>query len=280
MNIAASYTYSGLRPDIERHLSVIGKRATNNAGENIFSKITLSSAEWTILTQYMQQASQNVVAVIEQFVSGYTETDTGVSFNVTNTRWNDPNTPSFVATFSPAYKKYVVMYTLAEYLSMNFPEYAKKYYDAAQQALTAIIRLVFFKAPVPESDATGPSSTVEPKVPFYTKRDTVQTSQFDFYVPLSFVINTAEKWGTITITHYNVNSSGEQTESTSSISMYRNNETTPLFQSGNSFTGHTTIGSSGVAYLIENQNSIGENVVFKYTSSARNLLVISWTEQD
>ena len=150
-------TYSSIYPEIQRHLSVIGKRAANKAGENIFSAVTVSSAEKPIFDQYIQQAAQNAVAAIERFVSAYTEGTSSITFLVTNTRWNDPSTPSFVGAFAPSFRKYVIMYATAEYLSMCFPEYAKKYYEAAIAALTAIIRLVFFKAPPASNGPVTPS---------------------------------------------------------------------------------------------------------------------------
>lgn len=225
MNVPISFSYTEYLPEIQRHFSVIGKRTYNNAGDNIFSKITLSSAETPILTQYMQQASQNVVAAIEQFVSAYVESATGVTFNVTNTRWNDPTTPSFVAAFDPAFKKYVVMYTVAEYLSMNFPELAKKYFDAALQALQAIIRLVFFKAPPAAANADSPSSDITQRVEFTPPLSDGVALYFE--IPKEAVIGPYSNFGNLRM---NIIRDGEELTDDDEVSVayYRTNNTPVL----------------------------------------------------
>ena len=150
----------------------------------MFSAVTLSSAEKDILAQYMQQGSENVVAAIEQFVSSYNETPTSVAFYVTNTRWNDPNTPSFYPAFMKAFNSYLINYTLSEYLSMNFPELAKKYLQTSLNFLTAIIHLVFFKAPPTPSNSEGPS--VEAQIIKNTFNiGTASEPEYAFYVPMT-----------------------------------------------------------------------------------------------
>lgn len=188
MTVSINVTFTTLFPDIQRHLSIIGKRLHNNKGENLFSAVTLSSAEKDILALYMQQGAQNVVAVIEQFVSNYIESTTKVAFHVTNTRWNDPNTPNFYPAFIKAFNSYLINYTLSEYLGMNFPELAKKYTQASLNYLTAIIQLVVFKAPPAPSDSEGPS--VQAQLIKTTVNIGSQTSpQYVFHVPLTDFTN-------------------------------------------------------------------------------------------
>lgn len=184
MTVSINVTFANLYPDIQRHLSIIGKRLHNTKGENMFSAVTLSSAEKDIMAQYMQQGAENVVAAIQQFVSSYNETATSVAFYVTNTRWNDPNTPSFYPAFIKAFNSYLINYTLSEYLSMNFPELAKKYIQAALNFLTALIHLVFFKAPPAPCNSEGPSvqaQIVKGTVNIGTEDD----PYYDFHVPLT-----------------------------------------------------------------------------------------------
>lgn len=184
MTVSINVAFSSLYPDIQRHLSLIGKRLHNKNGENMFSAVTLSSAEKDIMAQYMQQGAENVVAAIQQFVSSYNETTTSVAFYVTNTRWNDPNTPSFYPAFIKAFNSYLINYTLSEYLSMNFPELAKKYIQAALNFLTALIHLVFFKAPPAPCNSEGPSvlaQIVKTTVSIGTESDPF----YAFYVPLT-----------------------------------------------------------------------------------------------
>lgn len=187
MTVSINVTFANLYPDIQRHLSLIGKRLHNKNGENMFSAVTLSSAEKDIMAQYMQQGAENVVAAIQQFVSNYIETTTGVTFHVTNTRWNDIQAPNFYPAFIKAFNSYLINYTLSEYLSMNFPELAKKYIQAALNFLTALIHLVFFKAPPAPSDGEQPSVDVsglliiKNTVNIGTESDPF----YAFYVPLT-----------------------------------------------------------------------------------------------
>lgn len=184
MTVSINVTFSSLYPDIQRHLSLIGKRLHNKNGENMFSAVTLSSAEKDIMAQYMQQGAENVVAAIQQFVSSYNETATSVAFYVTNTRWNDPNTPSFYPAFIKAFNSYLINYTLSEYLSMNFPELAKKYIQAALNFLTALIHLVFFKAPPVPSNSEQPS--VQAQIVKKTVNIGTESEPFyAFHVPLT-----------------------------------------------------------------------------------------------
>jgi hypothetical protein len=66
-------TISTVISAIKRHLSIIGKRLYNKEGKNMFSDITLSSAEDTqILTQYITTSAQNVEALLKQFITAST----------------------------------------------------------------------------------------------------------------------------------------------------------------------------------------------------------------
>lgn len=245
-------SYSNAYPDVKRHLSTIGKRTANKAGENIFSMITLSSAEEPILQQYIQQATHNVVAAIEQFVSNYSENTTGVTFKVTNTRWKDPTTPDFVGTFAYSFKKYVVMYTVAEYLSMNFPELAQKYFDAALQALQAIIRLVFFKAPQTAADVVRTLS-------FGTTP--IGQSSYEFVVPTDSLIGMIVQnvGARVTIMR-------GIAEASADVVVRRDDGSTALFpgtSSHNSFTGHDDYDITNAQYISANKSAIGTFIHYK-----------------
>ena len=79
-------TVSTIISAIKRHLSIIGKRLYNKDGKNMFSDITLSSAEDTqILTQYIHAAAQDVEAVLKQLITASTYGET-ISMTIQNTR--------------------------------------------------------------------------------------------------------------------------------------------------------------------------------------------------
>lgn len=136
-------TVSTIISAIKRHLSIIGKRLYNKDGKNMFSDITLSSAEDTqILTQYIHAAAQDVEAVLKQLITASTYGAT-ISMTIQNTRGDsdfETRTKDFV-------ESYVTLTAVGEYLSMMHPDIAQKYQRDAQQRLEMLIAYVFYKKP-------------------------------------------------------------------------------------------------------------------------------------
>ena len=136
-------TVSTIISAIKRHLSIIGKRLYNKDGKNMFSDITLSSAEDTqILTQYIHAAAQDVEAVLKQLITASTYGAT-ISMTIQNTRGDsdfETRTKDFV-------ESYVTLKAVGEYLSMMHPDIAQKYQRDAQQRLEMLIAYVFYKKP-------------------------------------------------------------------------------------------------------------------------------------
>jgi len=284
MNVHIALSFQSVTPDIRQHLAVIGKRQTDSDSNSLFAAITLSSNELPLLSQYIQQAAQNVVSAIDRFVSAYTETDSEVAFDVTNTRWNDPNTPSFVEAFPRSFRKYCIMYTVAEYLSMNFPELAHKYYEAALAALNAIIRLVFFKAPPTPANASIINDTsVTQEVKFTPTA--IGTSKYEVAVPTATILAILRRHSSLTI---KIQRDVEQqdhtivTQDTTEVelTMKKNDGSTNLLGNNNTFTTpHELAGQ--IVSRIENANP-GENIRFRPTTStallATDTFLISYNE--
>ena len=136
-------TVSTIISAIKRHLSIIGKRLYNKDGKNMFSDITLSSAEDTqILTQYIHAAAQDVEAVLKQLITASTYGET-ISMTIQNTRGDsdfETRTKDFV-------ESYVTLTAVGEYLSMMHPDIAQKYQRDAKQRLEMLIAYVFYKKP-------------------------------------------------------------------------------------------------------------------------------------
>lgn len=136
-------TVSTIISAIKRHLSIIGKRLYNKDGKNMFSDITLSSAEDTqILTQYIHAAAQDVEAVLKQLITASTYGAT-ISMTIQNTRGDsdfETRTKDFV-------ESYVTLTAVGEYLSMMHPDIAQKYQRDAKQRLEMLIAYVFYKKP-------------------------------------------------------------------------------------------------------------------------------------
>lgn len=129
---------------IKRHLSIIGKRLYNKEGKNMFSDITLSSAEdQQILKQYISASAQDVEAVLKQFITGTTYNDSTITINIRNTRGDS----DFETRTQDLATSYVTLNSVGEYLSMVHPDIAQKYQRDAQQRMEMLIAYVFYKKP-------------------------------------------------------------------------------------------------------------------------------------
>jgi hypothetical protein len=148
-----SFTIDSVIADVKRHLSIIGKRLYTKEGKNLFSDITLSSAEdRQILTQYITASAQDVEAMLNKFISSSTY-DTSVTMDIENTRGD--------ADFSTRAKDFIVSFvtlsTVGEYLSMAHPDIAQKYQADARQRMEALIGYVIYKT-APASASANPLS--------------------------------------------------------------------------------------------------------------------------
>ena len=150
--MAQTINLSGVPSDIKKHLSIIGKRLYDKDGKNLFSNITVSSAEDGIFTHYVSAAAQNIAGAIAQFVTNYSDT----SITVNDARWD-----SQVATaLSKAAQSYALLFSVGEYLAMTHPELAEKYYRDAQGMMNTIIATAYHKDPPSASSSIGGSATV------------------------------------------------------------------------------------------------------------------------
>lgn len=140
----ATISLTGISGDIKRHLSIIGKRLYDKEGKNLFSNITVSTAEQPstgvgIFDQYIAAAAQNIAGALAQFVTSYSDT----SITVEGTRWN----AQLTASVQNAAKSYAILFTVGEYLAMTHPELAEKYYRDAQGMMNTIITTTYHKNP-------------------------------------------------------------------------------------------------------------------------------------
>ena len=151
-------TISTVISAIKRHLSTIGKRLYHKEGKNMFSDITLSSAEDTqILTQYINSSAQDIEAVLKQFITASTYNGTTIAMTITNTR-GDSDFDTRVQALSDSY---VTLNSIGEYLSMVHPDLAQKYQRDAQQKIEALVGYVFYKkTPTATADPLAATSSV------------------------------------------------------------------------------------------------------------------------
>lgn len=138
--------FSSLKPDIKRHLSVIGKRAKDGEGKNIFSDITTSTAEDPIFDRYVSEAVQNLAGALNIFVTDYTET----SLTIDAERWND----ELIDALEKACLSYATLYSVYQYLSMTRPDMSEKYAAEVVGKLDNVITLAYHKEQPNQSESS------------------------------------------------------------------------------------------------------------------------------
>ena len=151
-------TISTLISAIKRHLSIIGKRLYTKEGKNLFSDVTLSSAEDTnILTQYINSSAQDIEALLKQLVTASTYNGTTIAITITNTR-GDADFDTRVKDLS---ESYITLNSVGEYLSMVHPDIAQKYQRDARQKVESLVSYVFYKkTPTATADPLAATSSV------------------------------------------------------------------------------------------------------------------------
>lgn len=148
--------FNNIKAAVKRHLSIIGKRMYSKDGKNMFSDITVSSAEDPIFEQYITAGAQNVEALLRQLVTSYTTTSNAITISLTNTRGSE----DFDTRCGELITTYITLFTIGEYLAMAHPELAEKYRVDAANAIMSLQIYAFHKNPPSQdrhsySDVTG-----------------------------------------------------------------------------------------------------------------------------
>lgn len=162
--MAAVKIYLGtLKAEVKKHLSVIGKRTYTKDGQNMFSNITVSTAEDPIIDNYLSIASQAVYALIHPFVKTWSigtnelTHELELSVELENTR----NDADFQAKAKDYIESFMVLSATGDYLAMTHPDIAQKYKADTTGAMQSLLMYVFYKKPVtPTADPLSPSVTV------------------------------------------------------------------------------------------------------------------------
>lgn len=153
-----TFTIADIRTAIKRHLSTIGKRLYTKEGKNMFSDVTLSSAEDTnMLNQYINASAQDVESVLKQFVTTSTYSDSSIVMAVSNMRGDT----DFDSRTKALAESYITLNSVGEYLSMMHPDIAQKYQRDARQRIESLVSYVFYKkTPTATADPLAASSSV------------------------------------------------------------------------------------------------------------------------
>ena len=153
--------YTDLYAVVERSLSIIAKRSTDDKGNLLFDNITLGSRETELIYDYFRSAITSIATDLRQYVTQFTLSATG--FNMTITLYDDAN-PQLQATILQAIKDYIVAFALYSWFTISAPRIYEKYLGDANIFRGYLIGQVFHRQrpqsmPDPLAPRTDPSDT-------------------------------------------------------------------------------------------------------------------------
>ena len=152
-------TYSELYGVMERSLSIIAKRSTDENGNLLFKDITFGSREKELANDYFRSAIVALAADLRQFVS--LETQSTTAFTITISLYEDHN-DDLEATITQAIKDYIVTYALYSWFVITAPRIYEKYLAESERYRSYIKDQVFHRQrpdslPKPLRQRTDPS---------------------------------------------------------------------------------------------------------------------------
>jgi hypothetical protein len=136
-------SFNTLKQAIKRHLSIIGKRMYDKEGKNLFTNITVSTAEDPIFEQYITAGAQNIESMLRQLVTSYSVTSSTITIVLKNTR----GTSDFDTRCGEMITTYITLFAVGEYLAMVHPELAEKYREDMSGAIQSILQYAYYKEP-------------------------------------------------------------------------------------------------------------------------------------
>ena len=148
MTTTITFNYSELAAKVDRQLSIVGKRSTDENGKLIFTDITLGTNEKELINDYIRQAVLDIAAETAAFI---TDSETNITLTFPDNH-NDQLDP-FIQKSCDAY---CVSFALWSWFTITAPRIADRYLEDCKRQLAAIIRLIHDKmAPAtPEDDGT------------------------------------------------------------------------------------------------------------------------------
>lgn len=149
MNV--TLTYTELYDTVERSLSVIGKRSTDDNGNRLFADITLGSREVPLIYDYFRQAVIDLATELSAFVTEVKDVQQGESVTLSFPTNHESSLNTFI---TKSCKAYCVSYALHSWFTVTAPRLSDKYLKDCTRQLAAVIRLSHEKK-APEASATS-----------------------------------------------------------------------------------------------------------------------------
>lgn len=144
--------FSTLAEAVNRSLAIVAKRMRNEDGKTVFSDMTLSTAEQPLLYDYFRDAIVLLNTTTQHFITDTLFSDEMETPSVTLTFPNNHNN-AMNTTITVALTSFCVAYAVYAWLSVVNPAIVKRYEEAMQEKLDALVQLIFHKAP-PQSSYT------------------------------------------------------------------------------------------------------------------------------
>lgn len=131
-----SFLYNDIESSVLQAVSIIGKRLSDKNGNSLFGNTTLSSAEQSILEEYIKNAANILAGELAPLATVYTDND---NIHIEAERFDVHNTNSF----GDAVSSFVVTYVIYMVLSLTNAEQAKMYEASMNRHLSETIKVVF-----------------------------------------------------------------------------------------------------------------------------------------
>ena len=135
-----SLDYNKLLEKVERSLSIIGKRMTNDKGELLFKDITVGSREKEIIKDYFRQGVIDLSTALSGFIVA--SSDEGFTFELNLPDNHDHAIEQYIQQSCEAY---CVSYALYSWFDITAPSLAKKYLDDCTRQCDSTVHLVYDK---------------------------------------------------------------------------------------------------------------------------------------
>ena len=150
MNTTITLTYSNLAAVVDRQLSIVGKRSTDENGKLIFTDITLGTNEKSLIDDYIRQAVIDLATETSAFISAGTMTAITLTF--------PSNHNAVLDTFiQQCCEAYCVSFALWSWFNIAAPRIAPRYLDDCKRQIASIVRLIHDK----KSPAAAASSPLD-----------------------------------------------------------------------------------------------------------------------
>lgn len=134
-------SFNTIKSEVQRHLSVIGKRMYDKEGRNMFTNVTVSSDERPIFDQYIKEAAQAIEGALRQLVTAFNIGASDFTLTLTNSRGSQ----DFDTRCKELVTSFIVSYTLEEYLGMTHPELSRKYQGEMQNDMESLMAYALHK---------------------------------------------------------------------------------------------------------------------------------------